>query len=77
MALCPIDGKGCCDDLCYGGGCIRGGGGMLHFCHICEQYHDDEDSFDECDGDYEDDEEDFYDLCEEEPPSVPTPDRAP
>jgi hypothetical protein len=73
MALCPVDGKGCCDDLCYGGGCIRGGGEMLHFCHICEQYHDDEDSFDECDGgdddDFEDDFDPYDDLGSPEPQS--------
>lgn len=23
MAICPFDMKSCCDDLCYGGGCIH------------------------------------------------------
>jgi len=23
MAICPDTGKGCCDDICYGGGCLK------------------------------------------------------
>ena len=32
---CPKDLKGCCDDLCYGGGCIEGAGPMLNACADC------------------------------------------
>jgi hypothetical protein len=33
MAICPADMKPCCDDLCYGGGCMRlGGESMLERC---------------------------------------------
>ena len=40
--ICSRDGKPCCDDLCYGGGCIRGGVG-LHHCTVCNTvYCDDE-----------------------------------
>lgn len=29
---CPADGSACCDDLCYGGGCIETGEPMLVRC---------------------------------------------
>lgn len=33
MAICPRDMKPCCDDLCYGGGCLwLGGEAMLERC---------------------------------------------
>lgn len=44
MALCPVDGKGCCDDLCYGGGCVRMDGyPMLQVCPICKGTIDEQD----------------------------------
>jgi hypothetical protein len=34
--ICPRDGKPCCDDLCYGGGCLRMDGyPMLSVCTFC------------------------------------------
>lgn len=58
MAMCPVDGKPCCDDLCYGGECLRGGGEMWHLCNACGKYHDDADEYNLCeaedDGDYRD-----------------------
>lgn len=34
--LCPATGKGCCDDLCHGGGCLSMDGyPMLSECNIC------------------------------------------
>lgn len=56
MARCPVDLTNCCDDLCYGGGCLKGGGEMLDFCQLCKQWHSPEDEFDICtydDDDYE------------------------
>ncbi len=54
--VCPIDLKGCCDDLCYGGGCLRGGGAMVYKCN-CGQYVSDDDHSDcMCEPTYEDDE---------------------
>lgn len=36
MAICPKDGKACCDDLCYGGGCMQmPGAAMLETCDVC------------------------------------------
>lgn len=34
--ICPATRKGCCDDLCYGGGCLRmHGESMLIRCDGC------------------------------------------
>jgi len=34
--LCPLDNKGCCDDLCRGSGCLRMDGyPMLRICDVC------------------------------------------
>lgn len=33
--LCPKDEKPCCDDLCYSGGCLLTGTGMLESCGVC------------------------------------------
>lgn len=34
--LCPKTGAGCCDDLCYGAGCLEMGGyAMLAICDFC------------------------------------------
>jgi hypothetical protein len=30
--LCPADFEPCCDDLCYGGGCLRNGMAMYYHC---------------------------------------------
>jgi len=36
MSLCPKDGKPCCDDLCYAGGCLMMDGyHMLEVCDAC------------------------------------------
>ena len=32
---CPVDGHPCCDDICYGSECLRGGGEMLDRCERC------------------------------------------
>jgi hypothetical protein len=41
--VCPVDGKGCCDDLCYGGGCLRMEGyPMLVVCDFCHGLIDEE-----------------------------------
>lgn len=35
--ICPKDLKPCCDDLCYGGGCLAMGGyPMLERCQFCK-----------------------------------------
>jgi hypothetical protein len=51
MAICPVDGKGCCDDLCYGGSCIQSehGEGPLFKCDLCGKFHGDDDSLGMCD----------------------------
>lgn len=37
MMICPKDGKGCCDDLCRGSGCmLMDGYPMLEVCHVCK-----------------------------------------
>lgn len=56
MALCPKDWKPCCDDLCYGAGCLRTGQPMYERCSGCGNYvaidwSDDDD----CTCDYDDD----------------------
>lgn len=33
--LCPADLKPCCDDLCYGGGCLLNGEEMIPPCAKC------------------------------------------
>jgi len=34
MAICPATLKGCCDDICYGSGCLKlDGEPMLERCH--------------------------------------------
>ena len=39
MALCPKDFKPCCDDVCYGAGCIlMGGMPMYQRCQGCGEY---------------------------------------
>lgn len=36
--VCPKDLRGCCDDLCYGGGCLRmHGAEMVELCKVCGQ----------------------------------------
>ena len=36
--ICPFDKRPCCDDLCYGGGCLRmDGEAMLDRCDECGQ----------------------------------------
>ena len=43
MSVCPKDGKPCCDDLCYGGGCLQMGDyPMLRICDFCRGLIDDE-----------------------------------
>ena len=38
MQVCPIDLRPCCDDICYGAGCLRGGGeDMIQICHLCHK----------------------------------------
>lgn len=39
--ICPKDGKPCCDDLCYGGGCLYGGGPNFPLCPACGSTVDD------------------------------------
>ena len=58
--LCPKDLKPCCDDLCYGGGCIEMDGyPMLTVCYKCGGAIDKEiPECSTCSCDY-DDEEDF------------------
>ena len=29
MGICPIDGKRCCDGVCYGDGCVKAAGASL------------------------------------------------
>lgn len=37
MSLCPANGRPCCDDLCYGGGCMKMDGyPMLERCDFCK-----------------------------------------
>lgn len=43
--LCPKDLKGCCDDLCYGGGCILTGEAMVYKC-ACGYFVSDDDHSD-------------------------------
>lgn len=46
--LCPKDMKPCCDDLCYGGGCIdMGGAAMYKRCYGCGALVSDDD-MEEC-----------------------------
>ena len=34
--ICPKDNKPCCDDICYGSGCVQMDGyPMLKICDIC------------------------------------------
>ena len=35
--VCPFDGKGCCDDLCHGSGCMRSGGEEM--VPVCDECH--------------------------------------
>ena len=43
MMLCPKDGEPCCDDLCYGGGCIQMDGyPMIRLCPFCNGEIDEE-----------------------------------
>ncbi len=43
MSICPHDKEPCCDDLCYGSGCLRMNGyPMLHRCVICGGLEDEE-----------------------------------
>ena len=45
--ICPKDGKPCCDDLCYGGGCLElEGAPMLYRCPGCGVLISDEDDLD-------------------------------
>lgn len=66
MAICPVDGKGCCDDLCYGGQCVQSehGESPLFHCDLCNKYHDEDDYLGVCDAN--DDEE--WDDYEEDGP---------
>lgn len=50
---CPKDFRPCCDDLCYGGGCLAmEGAPMLQKCDGCGAFISEEDS-DNCTCDYE------------------------
>jgi hypothetical protein len=41
--ICPRDGGACCDDTCYGSGCLEMDGyPMLSICDICKGTIDDE-----------------------------------
>ena len=41
--FCPKDGKTCCDDLCYGGGCLQmDGAPMLYKCECGALVSDDD-----------------------------------
>lgn len=43
MSICPKDYKPCCDDLCYGSGCLAMNGyPMLTCCPVCNGLVDDE-----------------------------------
>jgi hypothetical protein len=63
MGICPKDFKPCCDDICYGGGCIHTGESMLRQCTGCNEYVS-EDGGDECscEPDYDDDYADDLDY---------------
>lgn len=54
MGLCPKDFRPCCDDLCYGGGCIYTGEALYERCTGCGNLVSDDDH-DECTCEYEDD----------------------
>lgn len=42
---CPVDFKPCCDDLCYGGGCIRANGEPMYYpCPGCHKLISDDDT---------------------------------
>ena len=58
MGLCPKDFKPCCDDLCYGGGCIYTGEALYERCLGCGNLVSDDDH-EECTCEYEDD---FFDA---------------
>ena len=45
--ICPKDMQPCCDDLCYGGGCLMmDGAPMLHKCLGCNAWISDDDTMD-------------------------------
>ena len=71
MGICPVDQKPCCDDLCYGGECLRGGGEMWFKCASCGKYHADEDLYGICTGDPDefpcDEDEHQPQSCEPQP----------
>lgn len=53
MSICPKTFKGCCDDLCYGGGCLLlHGAAMYSHCIGCNQLISDDDT-DACTCDYD------------------------
>jgi hypothetical protein len=65
MAICPADFRGCIDDLCYGGGCLKLADmtPMLEPCHGCKQLVgiDGSDPFDACECDERDRDDDDFD----------------
>ena len=52
--LCPKDFKPCCDDLCYGGGCLITGEAMYERCGGCGALVSDDDHENCTCDDYED-----------------------
>lgn len=54
MGICPATLRGCCDDLCYGSGCLKGCGEVMFPCPGCGKPVSDDDS-ELCTCDYSDD----------------------
>ena len=52
--ICPKDMRVCCDDLCYGGGCLAmDGAPKLYKCDGCGAWISDDDMMDcQCEPDY-------------------------
>ena len=52
--ICPKDMRPCCDDLCYGGGCLAmDGAPMLYRCDGCGAWISDDDMIDcQCEPEY-------------------------
>jgi len=62
--LCTKTGKGCCDDLCHGSGCLEMDGyAMLAECDVCGGIVDEE--IPECSTCTCGDDDDDYDWCED------------
>ena len=58
--VCPATGGGCCDDLCYGGGCLMTGEEMLPICDNCRKPIYDDFGCDCADQYGEPDDDDYY-----------------